>query len=67
MAGSFRQLVTNLRRHHDEVEALKDLVRHCWVHSGYADCGYWQMTTEQKQLYCRIIGSTFDPETSKRT
>lgn len=35
---------------------LKDLVRHCWVHSGYQDCGYMQMTTEQKALYDKIIG-----------
>jgi hypothetical protein len=37
-----------------EGEAIKELVRHCWVHSGYRDCGFEQMTTEQKQLYRAI-------------
>lgn len=33
---------------------LKDLIRHCAIHSGYQNCGYLQMTTEQKALYDRI-------------
>lgn len=36
---------------------LKSLVRHCRIHSGYQDCGYMQMTTEQKALYDRINNS----------
>jgi hypothetical protein len=44
------------RRLQREVKALKDLVQHCWVHSGYKDCGFNQMTTEQKRLYCATIG-----------
>lgn len=35
--------------------ALRDLVEHCWLHSGYQDCGYLHMTTEQKALYDSIV------------
>ena len=35
----------------EENEQLLDLVAHCWVHSGYQDCGRDQMTTEQKAFY----------------
>jgi hypothetical protein len=38
-----------------ETERLRDLIQHCWVHSGYQDCGYGQMTTEQKRLYREVI------------
>ena len=33
---------------------LRDLVKHAWVHSNYANCGYRQMTTEQKRLFDSI-------------
>lgn len=35
---------------------LKDLIRHMWVHNNYPDCGYMQMTTEQKALYDKVRG-----------
>ena len=35
---------------------LEDLVNHCWIHSGYENCGYKQMTTEQKKLYDSLTG-----------
>lgn len=38
------------------LKALKQLVRHCCIHSGYTSCGYLQMTTEQKALYDWING-----------
>ena len=37
----------------------RSLIRHMWVHEGYPHNGYLQMTTLQKQLYCRIIGAKF--------
>ena len=46
--GPERATLQNMR---DENERLRDLVGHCWIHSGYRDCGYVQMTTEQKALY----------------
>jgi len=39
----------------DTIE-LCDLIWHAWVHSGYSDCGYAQMTTEQKALFDSVIG-----------
>ncbi len=44
------------------VGALESLVRHCWVHSGYQDCGFNQMSTEQKSLYNKVIGRNEDKE-----
>lgn len=41
-----------------DVEALRDLVRHCWIHSGYRNCGYDQMSAEQRALYDAIIEET---------
>lgn len=40
----------------DEVTRLQDLVKHCWVHSGYRDCGYSQMNVSMRQLYDQVIG-----------
>ncbi len=36
-------------------EALRGLVKHCWVYSGYHDCGRDHMTEGQKALYDSII------------
>ncbi len=36
------------------IELLKDLIVHMKVHSNYPDCGYDQMTTEQKNFYDSI-------------
>lgn len=47
----------------ERIRALEDLVRHCWVHSGYTNCGYDQMTTEQKDLYTAVIAK-HEPETA---
>lgn len=49
----------------NEIEKLRQLISHCWVHSGYPQCGYLQMTTEQKQMYCEIIGAQFTPLSPK--
>jgi hypothetical protein len=35
--------------------AVEDLVRHCWVHSGHADCGWKQMDGPMRLLYQQII------------
>lgn len=43
-----------------EIEvALRGLVEHAWIHSGYARCGYKKMTSEQRALFDIIVG---DPE-----
>jgi hypothetical protein len=44
--------VAELRK---ELEAAKGLVAHCWVHSGYQNCGYQQMDSEQQAMYEAII------------
>ena len=35
---------------------LKNLIRHCWVHSAYRDCGYDQMDQKLRKLYRKVIG-----------
>lgn len=34
---------------------LESLVAHCWVHSGYPDCGRKQMDSEMQTLYDAVI------------
>lgn len=34
-----------------ENAALRAVIGHAWLHSAYKNCGYRQMTTEQKALY----------------
>ena len=38
-----------------ELLEVKELVGHCWVHSGYRNCGLKQMTSAQKYLFNEII------------
>lgn len=40
-----------------EIERLRSLVEHCWIHSGYQNCGYAKMTAEEKELFDDITGS----------
>ena len=34
---------------------LKELILHCWLYSGYENCGYRKMTTRQKEIYDLIL------------
>ena len=34
---------------------LYDLIDHMWIHSNYKENGYWKMTTEQKNIYRKVI------------
>ena len=43
-----------------KIKALKTLIQHAWIHSDYPNCGYAQMTTEQKKLYCKVVGVSYD-------
>jgi hypothetical protein len=45
-----------LRSTASRIELLRSVVEHCWIHSNYPDCGYTQMTTEQKEMYNWAIG-----------
>lgn len=35
----------------EEIQELKDLIRHIWVHSGYEDCGRNKMGSDERELY----------------
>lgn len=38
-----------------EIDALKNLVAHCWIYSGYLNCGHNHMTKAQKDLLQQCI------------
>lgn len=50
----------------DEIERLRDLMIHAMIHSGYRNCGYNQMTTEQKAFYDEILETMGDDEMSDK-
>lgn len=43
-----------IEKKNEHINDLKMLVKHCWIHSGYRNCGYNQMTYEQQKLYDKI-------------
>jgi len=43
-----------------EIRELKRLIVHCWIHSGYQNCGYDQMTTEERALFDSITKNAED-------
>lgn len=51
---AFQITADNLRTTRIENEQLRELITHMWVHSNYTECGYFQMTTEQKDLFKSI-------------
>lgn len=45
-----------LRRAAKKAKRLRQLIRHCWVHSAYRDCGFMEMEGPMRDLYCKVIG-----------
>jgi hypothetical protein len=44
----------------EQVKRLRELVRHCWVHSGYENCGYKQMGSDERQLYDEVTSEELE-------
>jgi len=40
----------------ERIQELHELISHCYIHSSYKQCGYNQMTTKEKELFCSITG-----------
>jgi hypothetical protein len=40
---------------------LEDLIRHMAKHIAYPQHGYLWMSTQQKVLYCELLGAEFTP------
>lgn len=38
-----------------ETAGLKRIIHHAWIHSGYPNCGFDKMTTEERRLYRSVI------------
>lgn len=43
------------REQQAELVRMREIIQHCWIHSGYHNCGYQQMSSEQKKLYDSVI------------
>jgi hypothetical protein len=41
----------------EELQRLRALIKHAWIHDSYRNCGFDQMTSEQKDLYNKIVKS----------
>ena len=44
--------------HQSAIEIINDmslLIEHAWIHSGFENCGYQQMTTKQKKMFDMIV------------
>lgn len=64
--GAVAALSEALKTIKEERDACRDLVHTMWIHSGYPDCGYGQMTTPQKALYLHIINRPGQPKKAER-
>lgn len=42
------------------IRQLESLVFHCQIHSGYPNCGYNQMESDQKEIYDGIVATNAD-------
>lgn len=40
-----------LQQESEQIKALKNIIHHAWIHSGYSDLGRNQMTSEQRAFY----------------
>ena len=60
-AALFYRLLDEVEALRADLERLRELLQHMWVHDGYAQNGYLKMTTAQKHLYCDCVGADFSP------
>lgn len=49
-----------------ERDELKALLLHIFIHSGYGDCGFHQMTTPQKRRFVALLREGEQTETAAR-
>lgn len=56
LIGGFTSAIYSDWKRRRATRALRELVTHCWIHSNYSDCGYREMTSEQKRLYNQTVG-----------
>lgn len=50
----------------EENAKLRELIVHCWVHSGYDDCGSKYMSEEQRALYNACTADNTPPEEEEK-
>lgn len=46
----------------DEILALKNLIMHCSIHSGYPQCGYRKMDSDERELFDAVISEMSDSD-----
>ena len=45
---------------YQELNESHIIIKHCWVHSGYANCGRSKMTTEEQEYYDYVTDKDLD-------
>ena len=40
-----------------KVEELENIIHHCWLYSGYEDCGSSKMTKKEKDAYSSAVSA----------
>lgn len=58
--GTVTEVDEDIKQATELIENLIGLVEHCQIHSGYKNCGYLQMTSDQKSLYDSIFSQLGD-------
>ena len=43
-----------------KVEELEGVIHHCWLYSGYGDCGSNKMTVAEKECYLGAVRDVSD-------
>ena len=51
MTDNVFRLHTTTKCLRNQLAQRDELLHHTWIHSGYRNCGFDQMTTEQKTLF----------------
>ncbi len=44
----------------EELRQAKLVIKHCWIHSGYTDCGSSKMTSEEREYYRKVCDEDYD-------
>lgn len=53
----YLKALAEIEAQRERIAALEALTLHCWIHSGYPDCGFDQMDSAMKALYREAVKS----------
>jgi hypothetical protein len=55
--------MASVTAHQEELDMLRELVRHLWAHQAYHDLGYAQLSQDRQQLFDQIVGRKQESQT----